>query len=115
MLRLSVQMGAVAVSPVVMDLLGRHLGNPQVIHGHTIPSHSFTDLEKILYPIMAFGIIGVLFGVLCNVLICRGVPKEPPSLEAVTSGGVVYKEIQISGSANKRRARGSLAKVKTVN
>jgi hypothetical protein len=111
----SVQMGAVAMSPVLMDALGRHFSHPHIVHGHTIPSHSFSDLEKTLYPIMAFGVVGVFFGVMCNVLVCRGVPKEPPTLESITSGGVAYNEIQIGGSANKRRARGSLAKVKTVN
>ena len=108
-------MGAVAMAPAAMRSLSRHLSHSQVVHGHKIPSHSFTALEELLYPIIAYGVIGVFFGVLCNILICRHVPKEPPSLDAITSGGVVYKEIQIGGGSSRRRARGSLAKVKTVN
>ena len=103
------------MSPALMDALGRHFSHPRIVHGHEISSHSFSDLEKILYPIMAFGIVGVFFGILCNILVCKGVPNEPPSLESISSDGGAYKEIQIGGTANKRRARGSLAKIKTVN
>lgn len=99
-----------------MEVVSRLFDHPHDVHGHHVSSHSFTDLEKLLYPILAFGVIGVFFGILCNaLLLCKGIPKETPSLESITSRGQVYSEIKIGGSANKRRARGSLAKITTVN
>jgi hypothetical protein len=158
-------MVVVGMSPAAMTALSNAFSHSHVVHGRTIHAHAFTDLQKVLYPILvsetglfepfvykiydllyqdrlgtnigkalknglpffsqAFGVAGVFFGVLCNISLCRkgGVPKEPPSLESLEQGGgggggggSAYGEITIAGSGTtKRRARGSLAKVRTVN
>ena len=117
----AVQMIAVGMSGPVVVALGKSFATTRVVHGHTVKAHSFSDLEVLLYPILFFGLLGSFFGILCNLAICckGGTPKDPPTIEQAEGGGV-YGEIAITGAASstggaKRRARGSLAWVKTVN